>query len=86
MKKNIYILFILSSVMENIINNEKNEDYKFLAKQQFSRSIKEIKKLNKLVNKSLEENLLDTFDDITNDIVEAIDEVLEKYGLPNAEN
>ena len=75
--KTINVLFILASVMENVIINEKNPEYRQLAKMRFNRIVKEIKAINKEFEEVLSEKDLENFDDCTNHIVQIINEIIK---------
>ena len=75
--KTINVLFILASVMENVIINEKNPEYRHLAKMRFNRIVKEIKAINKEFEEVLSEKDLENFDNCTNQIVYLINEILK---------
>ena len=70
-------LFILASVMENIIIQEKHPQYRHLSKMHFSRVVKEVKRLNSVVNSTLSAEQIKSFDEASDMITDKINEAIE---------
>lgn len=61
-------LFILANLQENIIMQMDNSEFKQLAKQQFNKSIREIKRLNRFINDNLNDQEIEGIDNITDEV------------------
>jgi ABC-type Zn uptake system ZnuABC Zn-binding protein ZnuA len=68
-------LYILANMQENIILHMQDPEFKHLAKQNFNRVIKEVKKLNNFINTNLSDVEAEGIDTIT----EEVETIFNKY-------